>query len=412
MIAEIITIGDELLVGQVVNTNASWMAQQLNLAGIGVSRIVTIQDAEDEIISALDEALSRADIILMTGGLGPTNDDITKHTLCEYFNTRLILHEPTYRNIKTFFTLHGYTLTERNRQQAELPESCIPIPNDSGTAPGMMFEKDGSTIISMPGVPFEMKSIMEKSVIPLLVKKGNNHFKVHRTVITHGVGESFLAEKINDWEHMLPENIKLAYLPSPGIVRLRLSGTGEDRVLVTKMIESKVIELQRMIPDFIFGYDNDTMEGVVGELLKEKGQTVCTAESCTGGYLSHLITSVPGSSGYYLGSVIAYSNQVKERMLGVKLKTLEKYGAVSEETVIEMAQGARKKFGTTFALSVSGIAGPDGGSEQKPVGTVWIALAYPGGTSTKKFLFGEHRDRNIRRSALAALNMLRLRLLI
>jgi nicotinamide-nucleotide amidase len=411
MIIEIITIGDELLMGQVVNTNASWIAQQLHQAGIGVSRIIAVPDTQQEITAAIDDALNRADVVLLTGGLGPTRDDITKSTLCHYFNTPLVFHDPTYRMIEKFFKARGYTVTERNRRQAELPEACTPIPNHNGTAAGMLFEKEGKTIISMPGVPFEMQAMVENQVIPMLAEKGNNRIVVHRTVLTHGVGESFLTEMIQDWEDNLPSNIKLAYLPQPGVVRLRLTGTGTDRNAVYDQISQQIQALQELIPDIIFGFEKDTLEEVTGKLLRNNSHTVSTAESCTGGYLSYLITSVPGASNYFHGSVIAYSNEMKQRFLGVKEETLASFGAVSEQTVKEMAQCTRNKFGTTYALSVSGIAGPDGGTAEKPVGTVWIALAYPDGTIAKKFMFGEHRGRNIRRSALAALNMLRLHLL-
>ncbi len=411
MTAEIITIGDELLLGQVVNTNAAWMAEHLHMAGIGVSRIVTVSDTGQEIVAALDEALTRADVVLMSGGLGPTSDDITKHTLCSYFNSRMVFHEPTFEQIKKFFDARGYKMTERNRLQAEVPEACTPIINHHGTAPGMLFEKDGKTIISMPGVPFEMEAMMDGQIIPMLTARGNSKIVVHRTVLTQGGGESFLSDLIQEWEVALPANMKLAYLPQPGIVRLRLSAIGGDRQQLVKSIDREIEALLKIIPDYIFGFENETLEGVVGKLLKQRGKSVSTAESCTGGYLSHLITSVPGSSDYYTGSVIAYSNKIKEQVLGVKKETLEAHGAVSEQTVIEMAAGIRDKFATDFALAVSGVAGPDGGTDEKPVGTVWIALAHPGGVDAKKFLFGDHRGRNIRRSALAALNMLRVRLL-
>jgi len=411
MTAEIITIGDELLLGQVVNTNAAWMAEHLHMAGIGVSRIVTVSDTGQEIVAALDEALTRADVVLMSGGLGPTSDDITKHTLCTYFDSRMVFHEPTFEQIKKFFDARGYKMTERNRRQAEVPEACTPIINHHGTAPGMLFEKNGKTIISMPGVPFEMEAMMDAQLIPMLTARGNSKIVVHRTVLTQGGGESFLSDLIHEWEEALPANMKLAYLPQPGIVRLRLSAVGGDRRQLIDMIEKEIEALQKIIPDYIFGFENETLEEVVGRLLKKKGKSVCTAESCTGGYLSHLITSVPGSSDYYTGSVIAYSNKIKEHVLGVKKETLEAHGAVSEQTVIEMAAGIRDKFGTDYALAVSGVAGPEGGTAEKPVGTVWIALAHPGGVDAKKFLFGDHRGRNIRRSALAALNMLRVNLL-
>lgn len=411
MTAEIISIGDELLVGQVVNTNASWMAQQLHLAGISVSRIVAVADSGTEITAALNEAARRADIILITGGLGPTKDDITKNTLCRYFDTPLVFHHPTFLRIKKYFDAYGYEMNESNRKQAELPENCTPIPNMNGTAPGMWFEREGKVFISMPGVPFEMEAMMENHILPQLSVRENPMTIVHRTVLTHGIGESMLAERISDWEDNLPASIKLAYLPQPGIVRLRLSGTGSDRKVVTDQISRQIIELQKRVPEYIFGFDTDTMEEVVGRLLRERNQTLSTAESCTGGYLSHLVTSVPGSSDYYTGSVIAYSNAVKEQFLGVEHQTLLRHGAVSEETVIGMATGARERFGTDYALAVSGIAGPDGGTREKPVGLVWIALAHTSGVITKKHLFGEHRGRNIRRAALAALNMLRLHIL-
>lgn len=411
MISEIITIGDELLVGQVVNTNAAWMAQQLHLAGIGVSRIVAVGDTAQEITAALNEAMARADVILMTGGLGPTKDDITKTTLCRFFNTRLVFHEPTYLKIKQFFDARGYQVTERNRLQAEIPEACTPVPNDAGTAAGMWFEHHGKVIVSMPGVPFEMQAMMENHILPKLAAQENGSIVVHRTVLTYGIGESFLNDMIAEWEDNLPENIKLAYLPQPGIVRLRLTGSGNVRQQVVDQISDRIQALQKLIPEAIFGYDNETMEEVTGRLLMQKKKTVSTAESCTGGYLAHLITSIPGSSEYYPGSIIAYANSMKQELLGVKAETLEKFGAVSEETVTEMASGARWRFNTDYALAISGIAGPDGGTADKPVGTVWIALAHPDGTETKKFMFGEHRGRNIRRSALAALNMLRLHLL-
>jgi nicotinamide-nucleotide amidase len=411
MIAEIISIGDELLVGQVVNTNASWMAQQLHQAGIGVSRIVAVSDSHEEIIASLREAMTRADTILITGGLGPTKDDITKASLCEFFGTRLVFNEEAYLQLKELFGKRGWEISERNRKQAELPETCTPLTNYNGTAPGMWFEKDGKIIVSMPGVPFEMEAMMEGDVLPRLTALENSRIVVHRTVLTHGIGESMLADMIRDWEEKLPDYMKLAYLPQPGIVRLRLTGYYEDRNKLADDISRQIIALQGLIPELIFGYDEDTMEEVVGKLLRLKGQTLCTAESCTGGYISHLITSIPGSSDYYTGSVIAYSNRIKTEMLGVRPSTLDLHGAVSEETVKEMATGARERFRTDHAIAVSGIAGPDGGTSEKPVGTVWIALAHPGGVIARKYLFGEHRGRNIRRAALSALNLLRLELL-
>ncbi len=411
MIAEIITIGDELLIGQVVDTNSAWLAEQLNLIGIRVKQISSLSDDREHILTGLKEAASRADLILITGGLGPTKDDITKHTLCEYFDTELIFHQATFENVQALFKLRGFPVTDLNRKQAEVPANCIPLSNSNGTAPGMWFEQDGCIYVSMPGVPFEMKTMVSNVVLPRLAKKYNSTFIIHKTILTQGVGESFLASTIESWEDQLPENLKLAYLPQPGIVRLRLTATGSDKLFVNKLLKLEQAKLQKLIPDLIFGYDDETLELVVGRLLKQKEKTLATAESCTGGYLAHLLTSIAGSSEYYKGSVIAYSNAVKVDLLGVSHQAIESEGAVSEMVVRQMAEGVRKKMDTDYALATSGIAGPDGGSEEKPVGTTWIALATPEKVIAKKFLFGEHRGRNIRKASLAALNMLRMELL-
>jgi nicotinamide-nucleotide amidase len=317
------------------------------------------------------------------------------------------LHQASLDNIYRLFPARGLKVSDVNRQQALVPANCHPLLNEQGTAPGMWFEKDHKILVSMPGVPFEMEGIMTKYVLPRLAGAENGNVIANRTVLTQGIGESALAELIKDWEDKLPENMKLAYLPQPGMVRLRLTAFNHTKEKGLQEIDGRLEELKALIPGYIFGYDHDTLESLTGRLLKEKNMTVCTAESCTGGYLAHLITSVPGSSAYYCGSVIAYSNRVKQEMLGVSGKTLEEYGAVSQQVVIEMAEGARIKFNTDFAVSLSGIAGPDGGTAEKPVGTVWIAVASPEKTIAKKFMFGEHRGRNIRRAALAALNMLR-----
>ncbi len=411
MIAEIITIGDELLIGQVIDTNSAWIAEQLNLVGIRVHQITSISDNREHILLTLKEAGHRASLILMTGGLGPTKDDITKHTLCEFFDTQLVFHPPTFANVEKLFRARGFEVTEINRRQAEVPESCLPLENPHGTAPGLWFEKKGVIYVSMPGVPFEMKPMITNQVLPRVAHRLNGTFIEHKTILTQGIGESMLAQIIENWEDNLPGNIKLAYLPQPGIVRLRMTAIGDDREVLKNLLNKAINELRNIIPELIFGFDRDTMEGIVGELLKEKSFTLSTAESCTGGYIAHLITSIPGSSDYYTGSTVSYSNQVKTEELGVNADDIVKHGAVSEAVVSQMAAGARSKFNTDFALAVSGIAGPDGGSEEKPVGTTWIALATPETIITKKFLFGEHRGRNIRKAALAALNMLRLELL-
>lgn len=406
MHAEIINIGDELLIGQVINTNASWMAQQLNSIGIDIIKVSIISDDKSSIIQCIDEAFERSDLILITGGLGPTNDDITKYTLCEYFSSNLIFDEATYNRIEQLFAVRGFKVTELNRKQAEIPENCIVIPNNNGTASGMWFEKSGKILISMPGVPFEMKSMISDFILPKLSE--NINFKIiHKTIHIQGIGESFLADLIKDWEEKLPKNIKLAYLPQPGLIRLRLSAKGLKIEKLEEIINKEIEKLNLLIPDLIYGYDEDCLEKVIGELLKENKKTLSTAESCTGGYISHLITSIPGSSAYYKGSIISYSNEIKTGLLDVNPLTIEKYGAVSKETVIEMANGVLKKMKTDYAIAVSGIAGPDGGSIEKPIGTIWIAVGNNKSIITEKFLHGEDRGRNIRKAALSALNMLR-----
>lgn len=411
MKAEIVTIGDELLIGQVIDTNSAWIAEQLNLAGIKTHQITSISDDREHILTTLKEASSRANLILITGGLGPTKDDITKHTLCEYFDTELVFHQPSFDNVAKLFKLRGFPVTSLNRKQAEVPASCTPLNNSNGTAPGMWFEQDGVIYVSMPGVPFEMKALLTIEVLPRLAAKLNSTFIVHKTVLTQGVGESFLAKTIENWEEQLPDHFKLAYLPQPGIVRLRVTAIGASKEALKIELNQQIEKLKILIPDLIFGYDDQTLELVVGNLLKDGGKTLSTAESCTGGYIAHLVTSISGSSAYYLGSVVSYANEVKIKELQVEAADIEKHGAVSEKVVRQMAAGALRKFGTDYALAVSGIAGPDGGNDEKPVGTTWIALATPDTIVTKKFLFGEHRGRNIRKAALAALNMLRMELL-
>jgi nicotinamide-nucleotide amidase len=416
MNVEIINIGDELLIGQVVNTNASWMAEQLNLSGFRVHQFTIVSDDRAHILEALSLAEKRAQVVLISGGIGPTKDDITKHTLCEFFNTRLVLDEEAYRDVEKLFARRGYPVTELNHQQAMLPECCTSIPNQLGTARGMWFEKSETpptptVFVSMPGVPFEMKAMMTEEIIPRLKKTFNTPVIQHRTILTQGVGESFLAARIEDWENQLPSHVRLAYLPQPGIVRLRLTGTGSDEALLKTQIREQVYALEKLIPEYIFGYDNETLEEIIGKLLKEKGASLATAESCTGGYIAHLITSIPGSSAFFKGSVVCYSNEVKEQIVGVQPETLRKFGAVSEQTVTEMAVGVQTRLNADYVIATSGIAGPDGGTDEKPVGTIWIAIATPHEVFAQKFLFGDSRERNIRRTALQALNMLRKTLL-
>ncbi|NVO19156.1 MAG: competence/damage-inducible protein A [Bacteroidetes bacterium] len=406
MLAEIITIGDELLIGQVVDTNSAWMAEQLNSHGIQVHQITSISDSREHILKTLDEATKRADLILMTGGLGPTKDDITKQTLCSYFNTELVFNQEAYDNVSRIFTLRNIPVTELNRMQAMVPMACSVLNNANGTAPGMWFEKNGKIYVSMPGVPFEMKSILTEQVLPRLSGK-SKLILLHRTILTEGVGESFLAAKIENWEDNLPAFIKLAYLPQPGLVRLRLSAAGTDRALLQKAIEKAEKELIPLAGEYIYGHDEETFPQIIGDLLRESKMTLSTAESCTGGQIAHMITGIPGSSDYFKGSVVAYSNEIKEKILGVKPETLLAFGAVSGETASEMADGARKLMNTDFAVAVSGIAGPTGGTLEKSVGTTWIAISSPSGTIARKFLFGEHRGRNMQRASISALSLLR-----
>jgi nicotinamide-nucleotide amidase len=406
MLAEIITIGDELLIGQVIDTNSAWMAEQLTALGIKVHQITSISDDQQHILTTLKEASERAQLILITGGLGPTKDDITKQTLCKYFDTSLVFSETAYTNVEKLFSARGVAVTELNRLQAMVPANCRVIANPNGTAPCMWFEKNNCIYISMPGVPFEMKAIMEQEIIPQLLNKLNRVI-IHRTILTEGVGESHLASLIEPWEDSLPSFVKLAYLPQPGMVRLRLTAYGTDRKVLQDAVSKAEKELYPYAGNFIFGFDNDTMESVVGQLLRNKGMTLSTAESCTGGNIAQLITSIAGSSDYFKGSIVAYSNEIKEQFLGVPHKVIEEHGAVSEQTVIAMAEGIRTRFVTDYAISVSGIAGPGGGTPEKPVGTTWIAIATPTETIARKFLLGDHRGRNIRKASMAALNMLR-----
>lgn len=415
MNVEIINIGDELLIGQVINTNASWMAEQLSLAGFSVHQVTMISDQREHILEALASAAMRAEIVLISGGIGPTRDDITKHTLCEFFGTRLVFNEEAYRDVEEIFARRGYKVTELNRMQAELPENCTGIPNKAGTARGMWFEKertgDGKTIfVSMPGVPFEMKSMMTGHIIPRLKEIYRTPFIYHKTVLTQGIGESFLATLIEEWENALPGHIKLAYLPQPGIVRLRLSGMGKEEQIIRRQVDAEVAKLEVLIPDYIFGHDEDTLEEIVGQLLTARKSTLATAESCTGGYIAHLLTSIPGCSAYFKGSVVAYANEIKQSALGVTSESLQKYGAVSKEVVTEMAIAAQTMFDVDYVIATSGIAGPDGGTPDKPVGTIWIAIATPDEIFAKQYTFGDNRDRNIRRTALQALNLLRKKL--
>jgi len=407
MKAEIITIGDEILIGQVVDTNSAWLAEQLNLAGIEVYQITSVHDDKQHIMTALAAAEKNVDLVLMTGGLGPTKDDITKNTLCEYFGSRLVFHEPTFTHIRERFIKRGIDLNKLNRDQALVPDNCTVLPNYEGTAPIMWFERNDTIFVSMPGVPFEMKSVMEREVLPRLRRSGKQKVIIHKTVLTQGVPESMLALRIEEWENSLPPHIKLAYLPNPLSVRLRLSATGNDEAQLRAEIEKQVEGLKKLLPVEIYGYDNDTMASSIGKILLGKGEKLSVAESCTGGYIAHLITLTPGASAWFKGSITAYDNEIKINQLGVKRSIIEEYGAVSEETVTAMAEGVKKLLNTEYSIATSGIAGPDGGTPDKPVGTVWMAVSGPGKFLARKYVFGNNRERNIMRSSQTALQMLR-----
>lgn len=411
MKAEIITIGDELLIGQTLDTNSAWIGAKLSAIGFDVSRKISIHDRRYDILEALTDSSKKADVILITGGLGPTSDDITKQTLCEYFDTRLIIDHEVLEMISAMMAKRNFPMNENNRRQAEVPDSCRVLKNNAGTAPGMWFEKDGTIFISMPGVPHEMKFIMTEHVLPELKQRFTSQVIIHRNIMTYGTPEALLAELLEDFEDSLPAEIKLAYLPSAGIIKLRLTATGSEKNIIEKLIIEQVKKLYNIIPDFIYGENEDTFEIVVGKLLKESGQTISTAESCTGGRIAEMITSVPGSSAYYKGSVIAYDNTVKTDILGVPPELILQYGAVSEQVVVKMSEGARRLLKTDFSVATSGIAGPDGGTDIKPVGTLWIAVTSDKGTETLKQVFGSDRITNINRFSIAALNMARMQII-
>jgi nicotinamide-nucleotide amidase len=403
----IITIGDELLIGQVIDTNSAWMAQELNKAGITVKRRVAVGDSWEEIWKALDEESKQASIILITGGLGPTADDITKPLLCKYFNGTMVVDAAVKQDVVDIFTRLNRPIIDRNLKQAEVPDVCTVIRNKRGTAPGMWFEKEGCIFVSMPGVPFEMKGMMTEEVIPMLGKRFTLPHIVHRTLLTAGVGESFLAEMLVNFEAALPAHVKLAYLPNYGLVRLRLSATGYDAAATEQEVTELFDTLQAIVKEHLVTNRDEPMEKVVANLLLQQNKTLCTAESCTGGYMAHLITSMAGSSAYYKGSVISYSNEIKENLLAVEPATLQAQGAVSEATVQQMVAGALKALKTDYAIAVSGIMGPDGGSDEKPVGTVWMAAGNAERTITQKMNFRFDRMRNIQLTAVAAFNLLR-----
>lgn len=406
MLAEIITIGDEILIGQIVDTNSAWMAKQLNDAGIRVKQISSVSDSREHILTALAEAAKRANIILITGGLGPTKDDITKKTIAEYFSVGMVENADALDNVTRIFAKYNRPLLDINRLQALVPSNCEVIVNKNGTAPGMWFNEGGKIYVSMPGVPFEMMYMMEEEVIPKIKSLFKLPAIVHKTILTVGEGESFLAKRVEDIEDSLPEHIKLAYLPKLGQVRLRLSAYGDNEAILIDEVNNYAAQLIERMGSIVAAEEDVALEKAILDMMEKHRVTLSVAESCTGGYLSHLFTQHAGSSKVFLGGAVSYSNSLKKNILGVKDDTLSQFGAVSEQTATEMVQGALTNFKSDYAIAITGIAGPDGGTEDKPVGTVWIAVASAQKTEVKKFTFGNKRLQNIERSATSALGML------
>jgi nicotinamide-nucleotide amidase len=406
MEADIITIGDEILIGQIIDTNSAWIAEELNNIGISIRQISSISDEHNHIIDTLKNSAENVKLVIITGGLGPTKDDITKNAICNFFKTKLVHNEEVLENIIKLLSPRNIKINSLNREQALVPDKAIALPNFKGTAPGLWLEKDECVFVFLPGVPFEMKSLVHEEVKPRLIEKFHTKEIIHRTLLVHGLAESMLAEKIEAWENSLPESIKLAYLPSPLQIRLRLSAHGDNRCELEKDIDKKAAELKAILPKNIFGTDKDTLAGVVGEILKERKQTVATAESCTGGNIAHFFTANSGSSDYYKGSIVAYSNEIKEKLLNIDKSVLIEHGAVSKTVVEIMAIESRKILNTDYSIATSGIAGPLGGTDEKPVGTVWIAVAGNDEVVSKIFKFGKERERNVIRFTQTALNML------
>lgn len=404
---EIITIGDEILIGQIVDTNSAWMAVELNKAGFQLAQITSVHDEADHIKKALDEALLRADVVLMTGGLGPTKDDITKQTLCEYFGTKLVFNPDVLENIQQIYHTRQSVMNELTKSQAMVPENCTVIQNRAGSAPITWFEKEGKVIVSMPGVPLEMKKVMSEEIIPRLQKYFKTPAIIHKTVQVYGIPESQLALRLTEWENALPEYLHLAYLPNFGIVKLRLSGAGQDEYKLEEAINQQIETLKSILGESIFAYEDKPVEKIIYEKLKISGLTVSTAESCTGGNIAHRLTLIPGISDCFKGSVVAYHNELKINALGVSARDIEQYGAVSSQISTQMAEGARKVMQTDLAVATTGIAGPTGGTDEKPVGTIWISVSSPERTITRSFNFGQFaRENFIERSTMAALMML------
>lgn len=413
MKAEILTIGDEILIGQITNTNAVWIAQQLNQMGIKVTHMASVADDETAIIKAFNDSLLRANFVFITGGLGPTKDDITKKTIAKYFNVDLIINEDVLQDVTSFFLKRDKTVSQLNRNQALVPQGSIVFRNPHGTAPAMWLKKQNTVFVSMPGVPFEMKAIMTDAILPKIKNENILPHIYHKTVLTNGIGESALAELIEPWEdNLITKNIKLAYLPQPGIVRLRLSSYGSNLNELQNNIETEIESLKKIIDKYIYGYENygeetPSLEKIVSQLLKERNETISLAESCTGGYISSLFTAIPGASNVFKGSIVPYTNEAKHSLLQVDDTIFNTVGEVSKECVEQLAKNVLKKFNSDYSIAISGIAGPSGGSIEKPVGTIWVAVANKEKCVCLKFLFGDNRQRNIIMTAHASLNLLR-----
>lgn len=410
MRADIITIGDEILIGQIVDTNSAWIAARLGEIGVSIRRKYSIGDRREEIIDAVEESLAKSELVIITGGLGPTKDDITKRVLAEIFNSPMVCHTETYERVERMMAKRGIAFNDLNKGQAMVPECCTVLANHKGTAPGMWFERDGRVVVSLPGVPFEMEALMTESVLPRIQEHFALASVVHRTAITFGLAESMMAELIAPWEDALPPHLHLAYLPSPSQLRLRLSAYNMDKVQAEQEIDEQFQKLLPLLGDYFVGWGNATVQSAVAEMLIQKGETLASAESCTGGVIASKFTAMSGASEYFWGGVVSYDNSVKENVLGVSSHNLNTYGAVSEQVARQMAEGVRRLCGTTYGVATTGIAGPTGGTPDKPVGTVWVAVATPTHTIAHRFVNGTVRAVNIERSATQAINMLRLEL--
>ena len=401
-----ISIGDELLIGQVISTNAAWLGEHLSEAGFQLDSTLTIGDSEKAILDAFNTCMD-ADLVLVTGGLGPTADDITKPTVCKFFDTELEFCQAAYDNVVSLFKRRGFQMSERNRSQAMLPKACQYIPNTYGTAPCMWLEKNGVVFAFMPGVPFEMKGIFTDELLPRIKERFHSIPYEKRVIMTTGIGESFLADKIKDWEDALPEFLSLAYLPQYGLVRLRLSGRHEDALLLQETLDCEVSKLVALIPEYIFAMQDQPIEHTVFDLLNSNGMTFASAESCTGGNIAHVITLIPGSSEVFKGTAVTYATPMKTKVLNVPAEVIEKHGVVSQEVVESMAIGVRDLMEADFGVATTGVAGPSGGTEENPVGTVWIGVASANGVVSKRFNFGKDRENVINRATIAAYEMLR-----